>query len=192
MSILTGHAIHEALRAGDLEIDPFAPANLNPNSYNLTLGTKLTVYLADRVRLEELSPHRPIPPAELDCRRQPVSDSFDIPGEGFVIFPGKLYLASTVERTASDKFIPMLEGRSSLARLGISVHQTGGFGDIGFRGQWTLEITCVEPVRIYSGIKVCQIQFWVPFGEVDRLYRGKYLDQHEPQPSLLAREIPGD
>lgn len=82
-----------------------------------------------------------------------------IPPEGMVLKPGKLYLGRTVERTRTDKFIPMLEGRSSVGRLGMGIHVTAGFGDIGFDGPWTLEITVTEPLRIYPLVEIAQIYY---------------------------------
>ena len=70
-----------------------------------------------------------------------------IPEEGLILEPGKLYLGRTVEYTKTDKFVPMLEGRSSIGRLGLFIHVTAGFGDIGFSGFWTLEIHCIQPVK---------------------------------------------
>lgn len=174
--ILTAAQILKEMGAGTIEIDPFDRSRLNPNSYNLRLGPTLACY-------ED---------PELDCKKKHTVSEWQIPDEGWVLLPGFFYLASTVERTATKQFVPMLEGRSSLARLGLSVHQTGGFGDIGFEGTWTLEITCALPLRIYAGIEVCQVQFWRVYGEIDQLYKGKYLGQSNPQPSKLYKEMKHD
>lgn len=193
--ILTGTEILRLLAKGDIIIDPFDERQLNPNSYNLRLASKLRVYAGwnSEKELREYSKGKvAFPAVTLDCRADNVTYEFEIPEEGFVLYPGKLYLGSTVEYTATDKYVPMLDGRSSLARLGISVHQTGGFGDVGFRGHWTLEITCVEPVRIYAGLAVCQIRFQAVQGQTllqyDKLSKSKYANQVGPTPSLLFRE----
>ena len=131
-----------------------------------------------------------------------------IPEEGFVLQPGILYLARTMEYTKTDKFVPMLEGRSSVGRLGISVHSTAGFGDIGFEGYWTLEISCVQPVRIYSGVEICQIYYhmvgrlageeaeeyygdiYIPKDENLMKYNsGKYQKNEGIQPSMMWKEL---
>lgn len=174
--ILTASQILKEMKAGTIDIDPFDESQLNPNSYNLRLGPHLACY----------EDH------ELDCKKEHTVNTWEIPDEGWVLLPGFFYLASTIERTATRHFVPMLEGRSSLARLGLSVHQTGGFGDIGFGGMWTLEITCAKPLRIYAGIEVCQVQFWRVYGEIDKLYTGKYLEQKGPQPSKLYKEMKHD
>lgn len=175
--ILTGDAIREAIRNGEIEINPFDESQMNPNSYNLRLDRDIKTY---RLGYNGV----------LDCKKKnPTMDCIITKKHGMILYPGKLYLGTTVEFTKTNKYVPMLEGRSSLARLGISVHQTGGFGDIGFAGQWTLEITCVEPVRIYPDMQVCQIQFWVPVGKINKLYSGKYLGQAGPQASKLDEEM---
>ena len=112
-------------------------------------------------------------PDTLDMKKEMDTYTFKIPEEGYVLHPGVLYLARTMEHTETHKFVPMLEGRSSVGRLGISIHSTAGFGDIGFCGYWTLEISCVQPVRIYAGVEICQIYYytvrpdiWIPDDEI--------------------------
>ena len=69
---------------------------------------------------------------------------YTIPEDGFVLNPNQLYLARTVERTETHNLVPMLEGRSSVGRLGLFVHVTAGFGDVGFCGFWTLEMYAIR------------------------------------------------
>ena len=102
----------------DIVIDPFDEARLNPNSYNLTLHDELMVY-------EEVV---------LDMRRANRVRRMTIPPEGLVLHPSQLYLGRTVERTETRNLVPMIEGRSSIGRLGLFVHVTAGFGDVGFCG----------------------------------------------------------
>ena len=69
-----------------------------------------------------------------------------------MLSPHQLYLARTAERTVTHNLVPQIEGRSSVGRLGLFVHVTAGFGDVGFSGYWTLEMFAVHPVRIYPGV----------------------------------------
>src|SRR5688572_33064186 len=80
-----------------------------------------------------------------------------IPPEGLVLSPNQLYLGRTSERTETHNLVPQIEGRSSVGRLGLFVHVTAGFGDVGFTGFWTLEMFGVQPIRIYAGVPICQI-----------------------------------
>jgi dCTP deaminase len=99
--------------------------------------------------------------------------------------PGRLYLGRTVEHTTTYNLVPMLEGRSSVGRLGLYVHVTAGFGDTGFAGYWTLEMHCVHPIRIYAGVEICQIFYHQIEGEVVNYKSGKYQHNTEVQASRL-------
>lgn len=113
---------------------------------------------------------------------------FEIPETGYVLRPGVLYIGRTVERTATEKYIPMLNGRSSGGRLGISIHVCAGFGDIGFDGTWTLEITVVEPVIIYPNVEIAQVSYFTPCGSIGRKYRGRYYGQTDATASRFYRK----
>ena len=112
-----------------------------------------------------------------------------IPESGYVLEPGLIYLARTMERTRTDCYVPMLEGRSSVGRLGIFIHATAGFGDVGFDGYWTLELSCVQPVRIYPGVEICQIYYHTIDGDFVPYRSGKYQGNHGVQPSMLWKDF---
>ena len=103
--------------------------------------------------------------------------------------PGTLYLGRTAEYTRTDEFVPMLEGRSSVGRLGMCIHATAGFGDVGFVGYWTLEIFVVQPLIIYPGVEVCQIYYHTLDGDYDPYTSGKYQNNQGIQPSLMYRDF---
>jgi dCTP deaminase len=171
--ILTGRQILAARAEGRIRIDPWSDAQLNPNSYNLRLGEDLAVY-TDR---------------ELDMARPNGIEFLKIPPEGLLLEPGRLYLGRTLEYTETQGMVPMLEGRSSVGRLGLFVHVTAGFGDIGFCGYWTLEISCIQPVRIYAGVAICQIFYHTVSGEYDNYASGKYQRNSGIQPSMLWKDF---
>jgi dCTP deaminase len=170
--ILSGHQIQEQL-GKNLIIDPFHDAQLNPNSYNLTLHNELMVY--EELVLDMCKPNR--------VRR------LSIPPEGLVLSPNQLYLGRTVERTETHNYVPMIEGRSSVGRLGLFVHVTAGFGDVGF---WTLEMFAVQPVRIYPGVQICQIFYHEIAGTITEYTSEKYQNNRDIQPSLLFKELNPD
>ncbi len=169
--ILTGREIQSRL-GEDIVIEPFEEEQLNPNSYNLRLHNELLVY-------EEIV---------LDMQRPNRFRRYTIPEEGFVLHPNTLYLGRTHERTETHNLVPMLEGRSSVGRLGLFVHVTAGFGDVGFRGYWTLEMFAVQPVRIYPGVPICQMFYHTLEGDVTEYDSEKYQNNHDIQPSLLFKE----
>ncbi|MDZ4852597.1 MAG: dCTP deaminase [Pirellulaceae bacterium] len=170
--ILSGEEILARLGT-DIVLDPFDPDRLNPNSYDLLLHDELLVY--EEVVLDVKQPNR--------FRR------IQIPKDGLILSPSQLYLGRTVERTETHKLVPMLEGRSSLARLGLFVHVSSGFGDVGFCGYWTLEMFAVQPIRIYPGIKICQVFYHEIAGEVHEYKSDKYQHNHDIQPSLMYKEF---
>lgn len=192
--MLTGSEIERQIKKGNIKITPYDPECINPNSYNLKLHPQLKVYKrGSRNGRADILPYfsdahdpnviRECPYLE-GCQLDPIDMHKDnetveitIPKEGFVLMPGVLYIGRTVERTASNKFIPMINGRSSGGRLGISVHVCAGFGDIGFDGTWTLEITVVEPVIVYPNEEIAQVCYFKPYGRNDRLYMGRYQNQ---------------
>ena len=170
--ILSGREIRNRL-GREIVIEPFVERQLNPNSYNLRLHHELLVY-------ED---------AALDMKRENRARALTIPEDGLLLEPGRLYLARTVEYTRTDGYVPMLEGRSSIGRLGLFVHVTAGFGDVGFAGFWTLEMFCVQPIRIYAGVEICQIYYHSIDGEYESYAGGKYQNNRGIQPSLLFRDF---
>lgn len=173
--ILTKQKILEEIENGNIVIEPFNPSNVNPNSYNLTLGD----------RLVEMS-------GPLDVKQRPVGIDVEIPEEGYVLQPGKIYLAATVEYTETHNYVPVLFGRSSLSRLGLAIHCTGGFGDVGFKGNWTITLCPALPIRIYKDIKICQIVYFSVLGETEEYSSEKYQAKRGIQESKLFTELSGD
>jgi dCTP deaminase len=170
--ILSGHEIQRQL-GRNIVIDPFNEGQLNPNSYNLTLHDELMTY-------EELV---------LDMRKANRVRRITVPPEGLVLNPNQLYLGRTIERTETHNLVPMIEGRSSVGRLGLFVHVTAGFGDVGFCGYWTLEMFAVQPVRIYPGVSICQIFYHQIAGDFTEYASDKYQHNRDIQPSLLFKEL---
>lgn len=165
--MLTGLAIIDAVKTGDIEISDFDTKRINPNSYNVRLNNTLKIYI-DPV---------------LDCRKHNETKTIVIPEEGFTLQPGELYIGSTMEYVHTDEYIPQIDGRSSSGRLGINIHATAGFGDIGFRGTFTLEITVPKPVIVVPGMEIAQIAFMTPYGDSSIKYDGRYQGQIDPTES---------
>lgn len=170
--ILSGKQIRDRL-GKEIVIEPYSESQLNPNSYNLKLHNELLVY-------EDYT---------LDMKKENAYKKIIIPPEGMTLEPNRLYLGRTKEYTETDKFVPMLEGRSSVGRLGLFVHVTAGFGDVGFCGYWTLEIHCIQPIKIYADVEICQIYYHSIEGEYDRYTSGKYQNNKGVQPSLLYKDF---
>jgi dCTP deaminase len=155
--ILSDKKILEQIESGQIVIEPFDRACLGTNSYDVHLSRYLAVYVDEY----------------LDARKHNKIREIIIPEEGFVLMPGQLYLGVTQEYTETHATVPFLEGKSSIGRLGIDIHATAGKGDVGFCNTWTLEISCVQPVRIYAGMPVGQLIYFVVDGEIDNYYNRK-------------------
>ena len=170
--ILTGNEIHKQVNKNKIVISPFNAHNLNPNSYNVELGDYLKVY-EDEV---------------LDSKKELKTKIIKIPDEGIILEPNKIYLGFTKEQIGSNYFVPTITGRSSTGRLGLFVHITADLVDIGFTGNLTFQLHCVQPLKIYKGIKLGQIMFWKPKGKI-KLYKGKYQNSIGPQESQVYKDF---
>jgi dCTP deaminase len=82
-------------------------------------------------------------------------------------------LGVTLEYTETHAHVPFLEGKSSTGRLGIDIHATAGKGDVGFCNTWTLEISVAQAVRVYAGMPIGQLIYFVVDGEIETFYNSK-------------------
>jgi dCTP deaminase len=163
--ILSGKAIADEIRSGGIRITPFNEDQLNPVSYDLTLGDDVIKYCA-------------CGPAGvfLDAQVSNAFERYTMVPEGFILTPGEGYLMHTRERIWSDRFVPVIDGKSSIGRLFVQVHQTAGFGDPGFDGQYTLEVTVKYRTRLYPGMRIAQVRFHTIVGSVEQ-YAGNYTGE---------------
>ena len=155
--ILSDTKILEEMKRGTIVITPFNRKYLGSNSYDVHLGKTLAMY-DDEI---------------LDAKMHNTIHHFEIPHEGIILVPSKLYLGVTEEYTETHRHVPFLEGKSSIGRLGIDIHATAGKGDVGFCNTWTLEISVRQPVRIYASMPIGQLIYFVIDGDVEVLYNKK-------------------
>ena len=186
--LLGSKTILEEINNGNIVIDPFDEKNLNPNSYNLTLSNTLMVY-TENIIIDQYNfgVYDPLinPLHTLDMKKDNPTSFITFDEKGIILQPGILYLGSTNERTFTEKYVPMIEGRSSVGRLGLNVHVTAGFGDVGFNGTWTLELVATQPVIVYPNVPICQISY-TTISDNSVLYTSeKYNGQNLPRPSKL-------
>lgn len=153
--MLTGLEIIRQIELQNIVISPFDLKNVQPSSIDLRLGTRLLAF--DEVAL--------------DFKKRPRMKEILIPEDGFVLLPHVGYLGSTLERTETRGFAPRISGKSSVGRRFLSVHVTAGEGDPGFCGRWTLELMAIYlPVRVYAGMRICQIHFSELVGDKKMVY----------------------
>jgi dCTP deaminase len=165
--ILSDKRILEEIENGTIVIKPYDRNCLGSNSYDVHLGANLAIYVDE----------------ELDAKKHNTISHFDIPDEGFVLQPNTFYLGVTEEYTETHAHVPFLEGKSSTGRLGIDIHATAGKGDVGFCGNWTLEISVKKPVRIYKGMPIGQLIYFPVDGEIEVKYNQKSNAKYSGQPN---------
>ena len=172
--ILTDKTILKEIEKGNIKIEPFNRDNLGTNSYDLTLGNKLKV-------LRQTG--KPIDP------REPQQwDEIDIPETGYVLQPWRMYLGFCNEYTETLAHVPMLADKSSVARLAASSHFNAGFGDVGFKGYWTIELKTTYSTIVYPNMPICQLYYHTitekPLIPYDKKASAKYSNQGKaPQES---------
>ena len=171
--ILTGDEIVRMRAEGRVVVEPFVPEHVGANSVDLRLADELLQYTG----------------LTLDMKADNPTEAVRIPPGGLVLEPGRLYLGSTVEKCGSDEFVCEVDGRSSVGRLGISVHCTACRGDLFFSDRWTLEINVVKPVRVYANVRIAQATFFATLGERGRRYQGKYKGQTGATASRMWRDF---
>lgn len=171
--ILTGTEIKKQVDLKRIFISPFSEKNINPNSYNYRLNKTL---------LE-------ITDSTIDPKSKSSFHKIELTGEGYVLQPGRLYLGSTLEEFGSSHYVMTLMGRSSLGRLGLFLQITADLGQIGSKHCWTLELTVVQPLKIYPLMDIGQVCFWTVEGDPESYYQGKYAGDLTPSSSKIYQEF---
>lgn len=205
MSSPTGPEIARLVKAGVLQIHPFSEDRVNANSYNLSVGRTVLMYekgadLHDAWEgwYESSDPDREPPrfvPLPLSMRKpEPTVSRLLATDEEIAAFtawgrvrrfwPGVVYLLATEERTVTPKeYRPVIDGRSSVGRLGVFCHVTAGFGESGFDGHWTLEFVAVQPVEVAYPLLPAQISYVRTEGAA-MTYSGQRKSKYQNQPGM--------
>ena len=190
--VLSDRDIVRALEEGRIKITP-APdlsRQLGSVSVDFRLGTTFMVF--EHSRHSFIDPRHPQSIGEA-MRTIEVSED-----EPFIMQPGDFALASTMESLElPDDLLGRLEGRSSIARLGITVHSTAAVFEPGWVGTATMELSNLGrmAVALYPGMRICAFSFETVSSPVMTPYRAKlnnkYAGQVTPRASLLAEENRG-
>jgi dCTP deaminase len=165
--ILTGAEIKKRL-GKDIVITPYDQSLVGPASIDVRLGNIIMMYKEHY----------------LDAKEYNETTEFILTDGGHTLQPNIIYLATTYEYTETHNLVPVLEGKSSIGRLGISIHITAGYGDPGFCGHWTLEITCVKPVRVYPMMPIGQIVYHSILGEVEEPYNKREQSKYNNKSAI--------
>jgi dCTP deaminase len=205
--LVDGHTLRQAITYGDISVYRTGPdgnekrvntgdLQIGPNSVDVTLGQQVLAPLTGAYGI--LDPRNP---DSLAYYNLPLADTDN--GQAYMIQPGVVYLGFAAERFSIQEnttekrlqsVVQMLDGRSTVGRIGVAVHVTAGFGDVGFFGNFTLEIVNHNrrPVLLYPGMRIGQIAFhevWSS-GSQQLRYNGAYANNHigRPVPPVLGRD----
>ncbi|MCC5947758.1 MAG: dCTP deaminase [Nitriliruptoraceae bacterium] len=179
--ILSDGTIRAAMASGRILVDPLGDGAIQPSSVDVRLATQFRVFANHRYPVIDVRQEQP-----------ELTELVEVPeGEPFVLHPGEFVLGATLERVRlADDVVARIEGKSSLARLGLVIHSTAGFVDAGFDGDVTLELSNVAtlPILLYPGMRVAQFAFFELDRPAEQPYGGgaagsKYQGQRGPTAS---------
>lgn len=166
--ILTGTEIYKNYKNGFIKFSNFEKDLITTNSYDLRLGSKLLFY-KDKI---------------LDPKKNNKFEIVEIPKTGYELPAYSFVLSESSIKLGSDCFVPIIHGKSSIARLGVFVHITADLFDIGYYGKSTFQIHNLLPIKLYPGMLFAQVSFWVTKGNI-KLYQGKYQNSDTVTPSKI-------
>ena len=188
--VLSDRTIKEEIAGGRLVIEPLDDGDIQPASVDVHLDRKLIVFRNrhSNVQVDVRT--------DLEDMKQVVELERDVP---FYVEPGEFILASTLEDiTLPDDIVGRLEGKSSLARIGLMMHSTAGYVDPGWQGHLTMQLTNVSrfPVSLYYGMKIGQLSLLRLTTPAERLYGderlgSKYQGQVDPTASRYHLNFEG-
>ena len=170
--ILTGKEIEKQVGKGNIIIKSFKPKNITSNSYDLTLGDSYIAYTGK----------------VLDPAKENKYKLKKIPSRGIILKKGDFILGHSKEIIGSTKFVPIIHAKSGIARLGLFVHITADLIDIGSIGNITFQFYATKKIKIYPGMQIAQVSFWVTKGKII-LYKGKYQNSLGPKASQIHEDF---
>ena len=174
-SLLCDWEIENAIKDNELVVKPYDKSLISSNSIDMRLGDRFITYLPS---------DKPIDPYSCAAIEEGIKDTWN--AKTFTIYPGDFVLARTLEWVElADFYAARVEGKSSLARIGLTIHQTGGWIDSGFHGTITLEISNVNrrPIILHTGMPICQLAIFLtnpPRVPYNKKPNAKYNCQVDP------------
>lgn len=169
--ILTGPEIEKQVSLNQITIEPYVSSSVTTNSYDLTLSGQYIRYTSK----------------VLDPKEEPQYEALQIPNDGLLLQKGDFILGASNEIIGSNHYVPLIHAKSGIARMGLFVHVTADLIDIGSHGNTTFQLYATLPIKIYKDMKIAQVTFWTPQGEI-KLYDGKYQGSKGPQPSKVYKD----
>jgi len=166
--ILSDRDIKKAVKAGDIEIKDFNEERLNPASYDILLGNKFIMTSGHSTSYID-------PVKEIFAVNQEIVLKDDEP---YILHPGVSILGTSWDFFGSDKYLIQLSGKSSLARIGLLVHNTAGLINPGHHLNITLELCNLNkvPIILRPKMRIGQLIFSQMTSAPDKDYKkvGRY------------------
>lgn len=181
--------IQKAYQEGKIKITP------TPDWEKQLGACSIDFCLGDTFRVFNYSRHAFIDPREDYPEGDLMSEVKVAEGKPFIMHPQDFVLAVTKESfEISDNLVGLLQGRSSLGRLGIIIHSTAAVFNPGWQGKVTMEIGNLGrmPVALYPGMRICAMMFGELRSCAMKPYntdqRSKYANQQSPLASRISKE----
>lgn len=174
--MLSGLKIKELIKEEKIYIENFEQLTLNPNSVDLTLNEKIFYYPKNS--------HRILDSKYPEFNKNALKELEKSVKGNYLLEPGVLYLATVNEEIdlKLELLTTHIGGKSSLARLGLQVHMTAAYGNLGFKGRYVLELSTMNLLLVYPDMPICQL--FIERVEPDsngnvEFYKGRYQEQKE-------------
>lgn len=162
-------------------LEPYDPEQVEPASYDVRLGHDFKIFQRDDTPFIDLDD-----PAD-------ITKDVHVPDGGFLLLhPGEFILGVTIEVVhMPDNLVARIEGKSSIGRLGLSIHITAGFIDPGFNGPVTLEMASDHPLplKLRPGKKIAQLSFHQMTSSASKPYNGRYQNASTVESSKYGRDV---
>lgn len=179
---LSDRDIHAAVHSGDITITPFSSSRLQQASYDICLGNRFLVIEGHTSTV--IDPVKKILPT--------YQEVVLVDNGAFTLHPGTTVLGMSREKFGSEKYLIQLSGKSSLARLGLIVHNTAGLINPGHYLNITFELANMNsvPIVLRPGMEIAQLLFATMTGSPDRSYRetGRYGEGEENLTSYIDKK----
>ena len=179
---LSDRDIRTSLENGDISISDFDQSRLQPASYDIRLGDKFLI--VKDYSVTNIDPVNKVLPEyeEIVVSRE----------DGFILRPGITVLGTSIEKFGSEKYLIQLSGKSSLARLGLIVHNTAGLINPWHYLNITFELANMNsiPIILRPGMDIAQILFSQMTSQPEQDYRkiGRYGEGEANMVSYVHRD----
>lgn len=143
--ILTGKEILNQIKDNNIKIEPFIEENINPDSYDISIGNYIYCYENDTI----------------DSLKKNKIKKIRIKDDGYILEKNKFYFSYSNERIYTNEYVPMLHSKSGIARIGLFVHITADLLNVGHNGRALLQLYPTNDTKVYPKQRIGQISFWM-------------------------------